>query len=265
MKQIIKDISKLTNPASPLRFLTEAGVEKDEGLAIVSNIKEALAADDTMVALSAPQLGLDARVFCIRFKDVIKTFINPVVTKKADYKIRAESFISMPGKEILIMRPEDITVVYYTDEFKYEENRLLGAAARIFDQHCQLLDGLPPSELGLVSDIEEDGPLSDCTEEEFAQLVEIYKKFIAAKTETLKSEIASNPELEKEYNSLKFTEKVINGEASLIANAVSQKAQAAATLSLKKTEQANATANRAQLMKMANKSRKHKGKKGRNK
>ena len=40
----------------------------------------------------------------------------------------------MPGKEI-IARPEEITVVYYTDDFKYEENKLVGPAAAIFDQH----------------------------------------------------------------------------------------------------------------------------------
>jgi hypothetical protein len=29
----------------------------------------------------------------------------------------------MPGKEILITRPEELTVVYYTEDFKYEENK----------------------------------------------------------------------------------------------------------------------------------------------
>ena len=48
----------------------------------------------------------------------------------------------MPGQEILITRPEEITIVYYNDEFKYEENKLLGAAARLFDQSAQLLESL---------------------------------------------------------------------------------------------------------------------------
>ncbi len=156
---IITTLEKLQKPAEPLKFLTEKGIEKEEGETIVKQLKSILEADKTLAALAAPQIGIDKRIFCMRFKDTIKTFINPVVTKKLNYVIRPETFSSMPGKEILITRPEEITVVYYTSEFKYEENKLLGVAARVFDQNCQLLDGITPDVLGLVSDVEEDGTL----------------------------------------------------------------------------------------------------------
>ena len=216
MVEIIKDIEKLTNPAAPLQFLTEQGVEKDEGLEIINKIKAVMEADSTILALAAPQIGIDSRIFCIRFNDQIKTFINPIVTKKSKYEIKPETFVSMPGKEILTTRPEEMTVVYYTDEFKYEENKLLGSAARLFDQHCQLLDGVTPAELGLVSDVETDGSLADLSEEEIAQVIDIYKQFIKAKASALQTEIQQDPELEKAYKQLKFTEKVITGEALVI-------------------------------------------------
>lgn len=218
MVEIIKDIQKLTSAAKPLQFLTEQGTEKDEGLEIIGKIKEVMEADATILALAAPQIGIDSRIFCIRFNDQIKTFINPIVTKKGKYEIKPETFISMPGKEILITRPEELTVVYYTEEFKYEENKLLGAAARLFDQHCQLLDGVTPAELGLVSDVATDGSLADLSEEEIAQVTDIYKQFIKAKSAALQSEIERDPELEKAYNQLKFTEKVITGDALVIAD-----------------------------------------------
>lgn len=218
MVEIIKDIEKLNAPATPLQFLTEQGVEKEEGLEIIGKIKEAMEADSTILALAAPQIAIDSRIFCIRFDDQIKTFINPIVIKKSKYEIKPETFLSMPGKEILITRPEELTVVYYTDEFKYEENKLLGAAARLFDQHCQLLDGVTPAELGLVSDVEADGSLADLSEEEIAQVVEIYKQFIKTKSAVLKAEIESDPDLEKAYKQLKFTEKVITGDALVIAD-----------------------------------------------
>ena len=216
MVEIIKDIEKLTNPAAPLQFLTEQGVEKDAGLEIIGKIKEVMEADSTILALAAPQIGIDSRIFCIRFNDQIKTFINPIVTKKGKYEIKPETFVSMPGKEILITRPEELTVVYYTDEFKYEENKLLGAAARLFDQHCQLLDGVTPAELGLVSDVETDGSLADLSEDEIAQVTDIYKQFIKAKSVALQTEIEKDPDLEKAYKQLKFTEKVITGEALVV-------------------------------------------------
>lgn len=216
MVEIINDIQKLTSAAKPLQFLTEKGTEKEEGLEIINKLKEAMEANTALLALAAPQIGIDSRIFCIRFNDQIKTFINPIVTKKCKYEIKPETFVSMPGKEILITRPEELTVVYYTDEFRYEENKLLGAAARLFDQHCQLLDGVTPAELGLVSDVETDGSLADLSEDEITQVTEIYKQFIKAKSAALQNEIEQDPELEKAYKQLKFTEKVINGEALII-------------------------------------------------
>lgn len=233
MVEIIKDIEKLTTPATPLQFLTEQGVEKEEGLEIISKIKEAMDADSAILALAAPQIGVDSRIFCIRFDDQIKTFINPIVTKKSKYEIKPETFVSMPGKEILITRPEEITVVYYTEEFKYEENKLLGAAARLFDQHCQLLDGVTPAELGLVSDVETDGSLADLSEEEIAQITDIYKQFIKAKSAALQTEIEKDPELEKAYKQLKFTEKVITGEALVISDEDENRHKAANKLATK--------------------------------
>jgi peptide deformylase len=253
MSKIITNVEELTKAALPLRFLTEAGPEKEEGTTIINSIKEAMEADKTILALSAPQIGIDSRIFCIRFNDTIKTFINPIVTKKSNYVIKPETFISMPGKEILITRPEELTVVYYTDEFKYEENKLLGAAARLFDQHCQLLDGVLPSDLGLVSDVETDGSLADLSEEEIAQVIEIYKQFIKAKTAGLQKQIEEDEDVKKQYNALKFTEKVINGDALVIsgegkdAEKRHKQAQSVAALSIKGAMQAEKQAYRANL------------------
>jgi peptide deformylase len=233
MVEIIKDIEALKEPAKPIEFLTEQGTEKEEGLEIIGKLKEAMEADSTILALSAPQIGINARIFCIRFADQIKTFINPIVTKKGKYEIKPETFVSMPGKEILITRPEELTVVYYTDEFKYEENKLLGAAARLFDQHCQLLDGVTPAELGLVSDVEADGSLADLSDEEIAQVTEIYKQFIKAKSAALQTEIEKDPDLEKAYKQLKFTEKVITGEALVISDEDENRHKAANKLATK--------------------------------
>ena len=250
MVEIIKDIEKLTSVTKPLQFLTEQGVEKEEGLEIIGKIKEVMEADQTILALAAPQIGIDSRIFCIRFNDQIKTFINPIVTKKGKYEIKPETFVSMEGKEILITRPEELTVVYYTDEFKYEENKLLGAAARLFDQQCQLLDGVTPAELGLVSDVELDGSLADLSEEEIVQVTDIYKQFIKAKSSALQKEIEQDPELEKVYKQLKFTEKVITGEAMVISDEDEKRHKAAkglATRSIMNAANEEKQYNRAKL------------------
>lgn len=122
----------------------------------------------------------------------------------------------MPGKEILISRPNDLTLVYYNDNFKYEDNKLTGIAARLFDQAYQFLDGISPAVLGLVSDIKEDGSLYDLNEEELKELVEVYKKYIAVKSASLNSSIDSDETLQKEYKQLQFMESVINGKTKVV-------------------------------------------------
>jgi hypothetical protein len=120
----------------------------------------------------------------------------------------------MPGKEIVIGRPEEITVVYYNDEFNYEDNKLLGVGASLFDQQAQLLDGVLPSELGLVSDIAEDGKIED---EDLAEIIPFYKDtFLPSKLASLQTAIESDEEAAKSYQHLKFTEGVINGRIAVI-------------------------------------------------
>lgn len=214
MESIITDIEKLRQPAEPLTFLTEEGAKTEEGEVIISKIKEVLNNNAELLALSAPQIGINKRIFCLRFNDQIKTFINPIITKKKGLKITIETCASMPGKEIVIGRPEEITVVYYNENFKYEDNKLLGAAASLFDQQAQMLDGVLPDELGLVSDIEADGKIEEA---DLAEIIPFYKDtFLPNKLAGLNNAIEADEETAKAFKQLKFTEDVINGRIAVL-------------------------------------------------
>jgi ribosomal protein L36 len=120
--------------------------------------------------------------------------------------------------------------------------------------------------LGLVSDIEQDGSLSELTEDEFKQVIEVYKQFIKTKMAALEKTIETDEELLKEYRSLKFTESVINGKAAVVAAdpkdlADYKKVQANTALLNKSVNDQTKAINRAQVIRVANKSRKHKGRK----
>lgn len=219
MKEIIEETALLETPAEPLILLKEdkINLNKEEGDEIVSQLKEVLEANPDLKALSAPQIGIGKRVFCIKFDDGIRAFINPIITKKGNYAVAPETFGSLPGHEILIARPMEITTVYYTEDFKYEENKLLDGAARLFDQQAQLLDGVLPTELGLVSNIEEDGRFIDATPEERDQLLEIYKKFVAAKAQRAMRDAEADEEAHKHFKDIRFMEDVVNGRAEVVA------------------------------------------------
>lgn len=214
MEQIITDLVKLQQPAEPLTFLTEAGAQTEEGNGIIEKLTEVMEVNPDLLALSAPQIGINKRIFCLRFNDQIKTFINPIITKKKGLNIIIETCGSMPGKEIVIGRPEEVTVVYYNDEFKYEDNKLLGVAASLFDQQAQILDGILPCELGLVSDIEADGKIEEADMEE---IIDFYRNtFLPSKLTNLHEAINADEETSKAFNQLKFTEGVINGRIAVV-------------------------------------------------
>ena len=214
MESIIFDIEKLSTPSEPLTFLSENGAETAEGTEIINKIKTVMEANSELLALAAPQIGINKRIFCLRFSDQIKTFINPIITKKKGLNIVIETCASMPGKEIVIGRPEEITTVYYNDEFNYEDNKLVGISASLFDQQAQILDGVLPNELGLVSDIELDGKIE---ETDLAEIIPFYKNtFLPSKLASLNKVIETDEEAAKTFNQLKFTEGVINGRIAVI-------------------------------------------------
>ena len=214
METIITNAEALSVPSEPLEFLTEQGARKEEGTEIIGKLKEILDSNKDLIALSAPQIGINKRVFCLRFNDQVKAFINPIITKKKGLKIVVETCASMPGKEIVIGRPEEITVVYYNGDFNYEDNKLVGVAASLFDQQAQILDGVLPSELGLVSDIEEDGKIEDS---DLAEIIPFYKDtFLPSKLNCLKTAIEADEDTAKAYQHLKFTEGVINGRIAVL-------------------------------------------------
>ena len=243
MEMIITNAEQLAQPAEPLTFLTETGAKTEEGLEIISKLKEVMENDQNILALSAPQIGIAKRVFCLRFNDQIKTFINPIITKKKGLNVIIEACASLPGKEIVIGRPEEVTVVYYNEEFKYEDNKLLGAAASLFDQQAQILDGILPSELGLVSDIEVDGKIE---ETDLPEIISFYKDtFLPTKMSSLEQVISTDEEASKYFKQLKFTEGVINGRIAVLEpeeetakRAKAKKAANKAVFAMKQSEKA---------------------------
>lgn len=216
MKDIITDLEQLSTPSEKIILMEDGKLLTEEASEIIGELKEVMESNKDIIALGAPQIGINKRIFGIRFNDVLKFFVNPIITKKSKASLSVETLINLQGKEILLSRPEEISAVYYNEEFKYEDNKFIGPAAKIFDQQVQLLDGVLPTELGLVSDIETDGRIADLSEDEFKEVVEIYKKFIAIKSKALEASITENEEEAKAYKSLKFTENVITGKAAVV-------------------------------------------------
>lgn len=235
MIELITDVEKLSLPCKPLEFLTETGVNRELGDKIIAELKQALEENPGIPALAAPQIGYDYRIFCIRFKDIIKTFINPIIKKKLDgIVLTAETCASFPDKEFMIARPRELEVVYYTDEYKFEDNKLLDPVAGLFDQQVQLLDGITLYDLGIPYDYDPENSLKnlfvelsailgseEASEDDKKEAEELYFRFIDTyKQFTNKKHAEYQATLENDelaaYRQLKFTEDVINGRTQVI-------------------------------------------------
>ena len=236
--EIITDLTMLQEAVEPLKFITDTAYDTTEGQEIIDKLKKTLEENPNIEAISAPQIGIKKRIFCIKFDTVIKTFINPILNKKVGCEIGIEKCASLPGKEILTARPTEVFVKYYNDEFKYEDNKLTGYAARLFDQQYQFLDGVTPDLIGLISDVAEDGSFYDLSEEDKVKVIDIYIQWSQLKAKEAKESI---PEESKTlYNQLKFTEDVINGRTQVIdATPKNREQRRAATKEQKRQERIN--------------------------
>lgn len=258
---IIQELTKLQIPAEPLTFLTPEGPKTEEGQEIIEQIKQVLIEDPTLNALAAPMIGINKRIFCIKFQDNIKTFINPIITKKRGLKVIVETTPVLPGKEIVVGRPEEITAVYYNDTFKYEDNKLSDAAAWIFDQMCNFLDGITPDLLGMVSDLEADGKIE---EEDIPAIIDFYHNtFIPTRQVQLRELAGDDEETKKIAKQLKFTEEVINGRIEVVESeedsARHSRAQKMANKAISKAAKTEAAIQKAEFKNFAMKTqRKHK-------
>ena len=150
MKEIILDTTKLLTVSEPFEFITDSGQDESavsEMKTVIADLKEILNNTNSIIAISAPQIGINKRVFCIKFNDVIKTFINPIVKRRSTEKfINVET--QLDGEStVYICRPKEVEVTYFTDEFKVEDNKLLDQAAAIFMQQYNLLDGIIPGNI----------------------------------------------------------------------------------------------------------------------
>lgn len=166
MERLVKDYSILSERAEEVDFR-----EKLEDInKLYNEMEEFLNENSEINYLSAPQLGKNYRMFCIRFEDGIKVFVNPILTKSEGMYISRENNPSLDGNEYLIPRYKDILVTYQTLLGSVRNNKFEGFASAIVQHEMDLLDGILISDLGLK--IDED--FDKATEEERQEVVSHY-------------------------------------------------------------------------------------------
>lgn len=210
MSEIIKDLDKLNE----IGRCKEIDLEKElkEARKIIQQLKRTIRKTDDVVALSAPALGFDRRIFCVDYSDSeIKTYINPVIMNAEGLQLSREVCSSIPGKEYIRPRNKKIDLIFQTPTAEIKTQRFTGVAACTIQHELDHLEGINLEDIGL----EIDSDFDEATDEERQEIVDMYLDSLDIKRKTIANEIKENPELNIVSERLRFTEALARGDIEL--------------------------------------------------
>lgn len=206
--KIVDDLQFLSQPAEEINTLQK----NSDVVKIIGEIKDTLRANKEVVALVAPQLKYNARIFCIKFEGGdIRAFINPMITKTEGLHLTRERNPSLPGKEYIIPRHNKVLAMYQTPTGRVEQNQFEGVVAEIFEQQVNLLDGILLCDVGLEVIPEFD----TASDEEKEAVLKWYLNNLQGKSAALEKEIGENKDLLETKKAIDFMKGVALGEIKI--------------------------------------------------
>ena len=179
----------------------EVDLEKEskEAREIIKNLKRTLRKNDSVVALSAPALGFNKRIFCVDYADnEIKTYINPVIMHAEGIQLSREVCSSLPGKEYIRPRNSEIDVIFQRPTGEISTQRFKGVAACTIQHEIDHLDDF-----------------DEASDEEKQEIIDMYLDSLDIKRTSVKEDIANDPELNLISERLRFTEALARGDIKL--------------------------------------------------
>lgn len=207
MKKIITDLALLSERADEIFDIRKNSKEVQQ---ITIELKEVLRANPTLTALSAPQIGYKKRVFVINFKGDLRTFVNPVINYSMvkGMGLSIEECPSIPGKKFLMIRNQEIPIMYQTPIGQISNCTLNGASAYVFQRMMNNLDGVLLSDMGL--EINDD--FINASEEEKAPIIQKYLEALDLKQKAIQEDISKSEDLTQIKEAGEFMESVQKGE-----------------------------------------------------
>lgn len=116
---------------------SEFDFEKNDAKEYASNLTKRMI-ELGGVGLSANQVGLDMKVFCIGVRnpsteeDFKRVLFNPVLVGVNDEtSLVKEGCLSVPGLYLNVKRPTECTITYRNEDNEEKTERFLGIAARV--------------------------------------------------------------------------------------------------------------------------------------
>ena len=125
VKEIITDLEKLGEWSEVIDPKKEGKLCQQ----IIGELKATMRAKD-LEYLTAPQIGYNRRIFCVRFSNNdYRTFINASISNMAKMTIAREVCNSISDKRFIIPRYNMIEVIYYTPLGAVEARKIMRRSA----------------------------------------------------------------------------------------------------------------------------------------
>lgn len=211
VKEIITDEAVLSDWAIEIDPLKEGKLTQEIILALKATMRA-----KNLISLSAPQIGYNRRIICLRFgANDYRTFINPAVENNVGMTMSREKCSSIPDKEFIIPRFTKLKFYFTTPLGKIESGSLVGKAAEVFQHAMDHLNGMLVSDIGL----EIDELFDQATDEEREELLRMYAESLDLQLKELNKEIAENKELKEIDDAIKFIASVNDGSTILDTSA----------------------------------------------
>ena len=206
-KDIITDVTQLSEWSIEISPKKEGKLLQEIILALKATMRK-----HNLVSLTAPQIGYQKRVFCMKFgKNDYRTFVNPMIDNNFNFQFARERCSSIPGKEFIYPRFGKVHAYFTTPMDKVETTTLVGRSATVF-QHCvDHLNGVLLSDVGLEIDEQWD----QATEDEKAEVLKAYTESLDLVQKKLDKDIDNDEELKKINDASKFINSVKSGETTI--------------------------------------------------
>lgn len=165
-----------------------------------------------VTAIAANQLGSEKRLFAVLPEKEAMFFCNPMIVKQKGLHVALAEDPSLPGRQFLIARNDEITLdyqtIYGTNEervFKQDEG------GDLLQQLVQRLDGVSIADYGL--EIFDD--FMQASDAERQEVIEYYLDSLKEQQQNLQADIDSDKDAKQIQDAITFITKAAAGEIEI--------------------------------------------------
>lgn len=207
VKDIITDRAQLEDWSVEIDPVKEGKLTQEIILSLKATMRE-----KDLQSLSAPQIGYNRRIFCLRFgTNDYRTFINPIIENNSNITMSRETCSCIADKTYMIPRFNKIVFFYTTPLNKVERATLVGKAAHVFQHALDHLNGMLVDDIGL----EIDELFDNATEEEREEVIRMYMESLDLRQKDLEAQIQADKDLSQLSDAIDFIHSVNEGTTVL--------------------------------------------------